>query len=121
MTHVAAIVSHFDIETYGFKEVLTAIKNDFITLEKCILIKTKSGKSFIYAVKRLRFVADNFAYHAVFGFIKNFLAVPPAKIVRYRNHCSRLFLRNVCWSSECQNHAMKMLLGRKTESKMFVF
>ena len=120
MTHVAALVSHLDIETYGFKEALTAIKNDFITLEKCKLIKTKSGKSFNNAVKRLSFLADNSAYHGVFGFNKNFLTVPPAKNVRYRNHCSRLFLRNVCLTSECQNQAMKLLLGRETEYKMFV-
>ena len=121
MTHVAALVSHLDIETYGFKEALTAIKNDFITFEKSILIKTKSEKPFNYAVKRLSFVADNLAYHAIFGFKKNFLAVPAAKNRRYSNNCSRLFLRNVCWTSECQNHAMKMLLRRETEFEIFAF
>ena len=72
MIHLAALVSYLDIETYGFKQVLCEIKNDLLTLEKGVEIKTKLGCSYTVASRRLIFVADNLAYRAVFGFNKSF-------------------------------------------------
>ena len=72
MTHLVALVPYLDIETYGFKEVLTAIKGDLVGLEKGIEVKTRTGKTLSVALRRLNFVADNMAYHAVFGFDKSF-------------------------------------------------
>ena len=72
MIHLAALVSYLDIETYGFKQVLCEIKNDLLTLEKGVEIKTKLGCSYTVASRRFIFVADNLAYHAVFGFNKSF-------------------------------------------------
>ena len=72
MTHLVALVPYLDIETYGFKEVLTAIKGDLVGLEKGIEVKTRTGKTLSVALRRLNFVADNLAYHPVFGFNKSF-------------------------------------------------
>ena len=72
MTHLAALVPYLDIETYGFKEVLTVLRNDLLALEKGIQILTRSGKTVFVALRRVDFVADNLAYHAVFGFNKSF-------------------------------------------------
>ena len=70
MTHLVALVPYLDIETYGFKEVLTAIEGDLVGLESGI---TRTGKTLSAALRRLNnFVADNSAYHAVFGFHESF-------------------------------------------------
>ena len=72
MTHLLALVPYLDIETYGFKEVLTAIKGDLVGLESGVEVKTRTRKTLSVALRQLNFVADNLAYHAVFGFNKRF-------------------------------------------------
>ena len=72
MNHLAAPVPYLDIETYGFKEVSTVLRNDLLALENGIQILTRSGKTVFVALRRVDFVADNLAYHAVFGFNKSF-------------------------------------------------
>ena len=47
MTHLVALVPYLDIETYGFKEVLTAIKGDLVGLESGVEVKTKTGKNYL--------------------------------------------------------------------------
>ena len=95
MSHLVALVPYLDIETYGFKEVLTAIKGDLVGLESGIEVKTRTGKTLSVALRRLNFVADNLAYHAVFGLKKSFSGGFVVKNVRCRSHPINQFLKNV--------------------------
>ena len=71
-TFVVALVSYLDVKSYGFSPVVAAITNDLKKLENGITFATKSGKSLTVKANRLSFVADNLAYHSVFGFNENF-------------------------------------------------
>ena len=48
MTHLAALVPY--LETYGFKEILTVLRNDLRALENGIQILTRSGKTVFVAL-----------------------------------------------------------------------
>ena len=95
ITNLVALVPYLDIETYGFNEVLTAIKGNLVGLESGIEVKTRTGKTLFVALRRLNFVADNLAYHAVFGFNKSFSGGFVVKNVRCRSHPLNQFLKNV--------------------------
>ena len=71
-TFVVALVSYLDVKYYGFSPVIDAITNDLVKLENGISITTKNGKVLKIKAKKMSFVADNLAYHAVFGFNENF-------------------------------------------------
>ena len=51
---------------------MTVLRNDLLALENGIQILTRSGKTVFVALRRVDFVPDNLAYHAVFGFNKSF-------------------------------------------------
>ena len=71
-TFVVALASYLDVKSYGFSPVIDAITNDLVKLENGIPITTKNGKVLKIKAKKMSFVADNLAYHAVFGFNENF-------------------------------------------------
>ena len=71
-TFVVALVSYLDVKSHGFSPVIDAITNDLVNLENGISITTKNGKVLKIKAKKMSFVADNLAYHAVFGFNENF-------------------------------------------------
>ena len=97
ITHIAALVPYLDIEMYGLREVLYAVRCDLVGLENGVEIKTRTGRTLSVAFRRLNLFADNFTYSIVFlNFNKNLLQIFVIKNVRCCSHPSNPFLKNVC-------------------------
>ena len=71
-TFVVALVPYLDVKSFGFKNVLSKIRNDLTKLETGINVTTNAGHELKLMGKNMNFVADNLTYHAVFGFVESF-------------------------------------------------
>ena len=84
-TFVIALVPYLDVKAFGFKNVLSKTRNDLTKLETVINVTTNAGHELKLMGKNMNFVADNLAYHAVFGFVERLFWVCVAKSVLRRS------------------------------------
>lgn len=79
MIHMVAVASNLDLKRFGYASILRKISLELDSLRCGVEVTTRGNQKWLIRGAAASFVADNLAYHAVFGFTENFSSGRPCE------------------------------------------